>query len=240
MSVPFGQLQNPNYIPLYKYNEGPSMCELYYFLKQLYNYEPALIHIIKQFIFTKSSPLNKEYISIWEVYAFYFNYQLTEKEYLKLCHNDIITRFWRDYNTIIVVNRHRGSLINTWEITFKDIHLVYDYCKKYYLKYHNKKINNYMTLIKLILLEIETKDRIKDQEYLIELQELDCELVDKLITKEEYDKKIGALIKNNNVALKFLKLYQQECYNKCENIRTKILSIKQNYDKLDTHILRLK
>ena len=131
MSVSFGQLQDPNYKPIYGLDESPSMRELFYFLIKLYNYEPGLIQIIKQFIFTKSSPLNKEYISIWEVYAFYFNYQLTEQEYKILCNDNTITRFWSKFPTILVINRHNDTLIQTWNITYKHIDLVFDYCKHY-------------------------------------------------------------------------------------------------------------
>ena len=185
MSVSFGKLQNPNYIPIYGADESPSMCELFYFLKKLYNYEPGIINIIKQFIFTKRSPLNKEYISIWEVYAFYFNYRLTEGEYMILCNNNTITRFWSKFSTISIINRHNGTIVNTWDIRYQHIDLVFDYCKQYYLRNHNKKINNYKKLITLIISETETKKKIIQQEHLIEHQELESELKDKLITKDE-------------------------------------------------------
>ena len=241
MNVSFGKLQNTNYIPIYGSDEIPSMCELYYLLKKLYNYEPGLIHIIKQFIFTKSSPLNNEYISIWEIYDFYFNYQLTENEYLKLCNDDTITRFWSEFSTILVIHRNRGTLIPTWNIRYQHINLVFDYCKKYYLNNHNRKIKNYKKLIKLITEDTEIKNKIIQQEHLIKYQELDSEFKDKLITKEEYDKQITELIeKKTHFCDKIIKLNRKECYNKCINIRDKILIIKQQYDILDTHILCLK
>ena len=201
MSVSFGKLQNPNYIPIYGADESPSMCELFYFLKKLYCYEPGIINIIKQFIFTKRSPLNKEYISIWEVYAFYFNYRLTEGEYMILCNNNTITRFWSKFSTISIINRHNGTIVNTWDIRYQHIDLVFDYCKQYYLRNHNKKINNYKKLITLIISETETKKKIIQQEHLIEHQELESELKDKLITKDEYDKNIGRLIEKKNTLL---------------------------------------
>jgi len=241
MSVSFGTLQNVNFVPLYKPSQGPSMYELYYLLKTLYNYEPGIINIIKQFIFTKSSPLNKENISIWEVYAFYFNYQLTEREYMILCNDNTIVRFWSEYRTITVINRHAGTLIQTWQITYKDINLVYDYCRQYYLANHNSSINNYKTLIRLHLSKYETKNKIIQQEYLIKKQELDFQLIDNSITKDGYYKLLTKLIfKKQYYSDKFIDINQKECYNKCENIRAKILTVLKRYNRLNTHILCLK
>ena len=243
MSVSFGTLQNANFKPIYELYESPSMCELFYFLKKLYNYEPGLIHIIKQLIFTKRSPLNQEYISIWEVYAFYFNYQLTEIEYVRLCNDNTITRFWSNFpRSIHVIDRHSGTLIRTWHITYKHLNLVYDYCKQYYLNNHNSRINNYKTLIRLKVTFFDTKIKIKQQEHLIEKQELDYQLIDKSITKDEYETQLTKLIVKKENGFKengFISIEQKTCSNVCENIRAKILSIKKKYDTMDTNVLCL-
>ena len=236
MSVSFGTLQDRNYIPIYELDESPSMHELFYFLKQLFNYEPGLIHIIKQFIFIKRSPLNTEYISIKDIYVFYFNYRLTDIEYRILCNNKK-----NEFKSFSIINRHNYTVVNPLYIDYQHINLVFDDCKKYYLNNHNRKIKNYKKLIKLITKDTEIKNKIIKQEHLIKYQELDSEFKDKLITKEEYDKQITELIgKKTHFCDKIIKLNEKECYNKCINIRQKILIIKQQYDILDTHILCLK
>ena len=237
MSVSFGTLQNANFKPIYELDESPSMCELFYFLKKIYNYEPGLIHIIKQLIFTKRSPLNQEYISIWEVYAFYFNYQLTEIEYKRFCDDNTINGFCYNFSRIHVINRHNGTLIQTWHITYKHLNLVYNYCKQYYLNNHNSRINNYKTLIRLKVTFFDTKKKIKQQEQLIEKQELDYQLIDKSITKDEYDKQLKEL--RVKIYIHIISIEQKTCSNVCANIRAKILTIKKIYDTMDTNVLCL-